>query len=305
MKENPVAIDAPVCAIIVTYNPVIANVRELCAGIAGQVSRIMLVDNDSGNADELSAAFHGAGLVDIISLPKNMGIAYAQNAGVAAAREQGAQYLVYFDQDSAVPAGFVDSLKRSFIDLSAVHKVAATVPILKDIRHGFFYPLIQLRSFGLRRKIVPTGHEREPFPISLAISSGTFTSMAVTDDVGDMRSDFFIDYVDTEWCLRAVHKGYSLFAVPAVCMLHAIGDNSIPFFKWRLVVHSAFRRYYRVRNAFFMLRLAHVPFLLGAREISVNAIHQAILITTQNHKFLNLKSFATAVKHGIAQYKGV
>jgi rhamnosyltransferase len=305
MKQNPVTIEASVCAIVVTYNPVIANVRELCAGIAGQVGKVFLVDNDSANAAELSAAFQGDEAVEIISLPKNMGIAYAQNAGVAAARAQGAQYLVYFDQDSAVPAGFVDTLKLAFIELSALHRIAATVPILKDSRHGFFYPLIQLRSFGRRRKIVPTGREERPFPISLAISSGTFTSMAVTDDVGEMRSDFFIDYVDTEWCLRAIHKGYSLYAVPAVCMLHAIGDNSIPFLKWRLVVHSAFRRYYRVRNAFFMVRLAHVPLLLGVREILVNAAHQAILFATQNHKLLNLKSFATAVRHGIAQYKGV
>jgi rhamnosyltransferase len=302
---EPDPASAPVHAIIVTYNPVIAHVQQLCASIAGQVAKIIVVDNDSANADNLAAAFRACDAVALIRLPKNMGIAYAQNAGVAAAKNGGAQYLVYFDQDSSVPASFVDTLKQAFIALSAKHKVAATVPILKDSRHGFFYPLIQMRAFGLRRKIVPTGLEHQPFAISLAISSGTFTSVAVTNDVGDMRSDFFIDYVDTEWCLRAIHKGYSLYAVPAVCMLHAIGDKSIPLFKWRLVVHSAFRRYYRVRNAFFMLRLAHVPLLLGVREIVVNSIHQLILFATQEHKLLTIKSFATAVRHGLAQYKGV
>lgn len=298
---NNICIDASgVYAIIITYNPEIDYLRRLTAALAGQVERVIVVDNGSANSAGLSALCCDQPHIQLIALAKNMGIAFAQNIGYDAAKEGGARFLIYFDQDSVVSKLFVSPLKKAFLSLSTLHKVALVAPIFKDEKNGFFYPLIFLNKFGLRRKVVPTGNEVHPIPISMAISSGTFTSVAVMDAVGGMRSDFFIDYVDIEWCLRAGRAGYSLFAIPGVCMLHSIGDRSIPFLKWRLVIHSEWRRYYRIRNGFFMLRLAHVPKILALREVLINALHQGVLILTQPNKVLQLKYFLRSVRDGCA-----
>lgn len=265
-----------------------------------QVERVIIVDNGSGNAADLSVLCADQQHIQLIALPKNMGIAQAQNIGFDAAKKSGAEFLIYFDQDSVVSKQFVLPLRNAFLSLSKLHKVALVAPIFKDERDGFFYPLIFLNKYGLRRKMVPVGNEGQPIPISIAISSGTFTSVAVMDAVGGMRSDFFIDYVDIEWCLRAGHAGYSMFAIPDVCMLHSIGDRSIPLLKWRLVIHSEWRRYYRIRNGFFMLRLAHVPKILALREVLINVVHQAILMLTQPNKALQLKYFLRGVRDGCA-----
>lgn len=288
-----------ICAIIVTYNPVLENVKNLLADIESQVNKIIIVDNGSENSNELLDICKEMDFIITEILSENFGIAFAQNAGVKIAKKNGADFVIYFDQDSSVPEHFVQILKQSFLDLSNNYKIAATVPIFKDSRFGFYYPLIVLGRFGLRTKILPTKIQTTPFPISLAISSGTFTSISVLDDIGQMRNDFFIDYVDTEWCLRALSKGYSLYAIPSVCMLHAIGDNSILILKWRIPVHSAFRRYYRIRNAFFLLRLSHVPKLLAIREIAFNFAHQIFLIVTQGNRFGNLKTLIKALKDGL------
>lgn len=293
-----------VWAVVVTYQPDPAKVAQLVADLAGQVAHIVIVDNGSRDADALSAAYQQAPTVTVSAQGSNLGIAAAQNAGVELARRGGAGFVIYFDQDSAIPAGFVGALQQAFLDLARTHRLAATVPVFRDSRHGFFYPLIVMKPNGLRRKIVPDGTERAPFAVSMAISSGTFTSLAVLDQVGPMRDDFFIDYVDTEWCLRALSKGYVLYAVPQACMQHAIGDRVIRVWRWRLVFHSALRRYYRIRNAFFMLRLKHVPLLLGLREIAFTVAQQLVFILTQKDRRAQLKSLVTGVRHGLGKFTG-
>lgn len=298
-QVNNISFDTSgVFAIVITYNPKIDYLRRLAAELLTQVEQLIVVDNGSDNADDCAVLCGEQRYIQLIALPENMGIAQAQNIGCDAAKKSGAEFLVYFDQDSVISKQFVQPLKNAFLSLSKSHKVALVAPIFKDERHGFFYPLVFLNKYGLRRKVVPTGNEVQAIPISMAISSGTFTSVAVMDAVGGMRSDFFIDYVDIEWCLRAGRAGYSLFAIPGVCMLHSIGDRSIPFLKWRLVIHSEWRRYYRIRNGFFMLRLTHVPKILALREVLINVVHQAILLLTQKNKALQLKYFLRGVRDG-------
>lgn len=288
-----------VFAIIVTYNAVPCHVLRLATSLAGQVDTIIVVDNGSANLAALRQGFDEHRQITLIALEQNMGIAFAQNAGIDHARRAGARYLIYFDQDSVITEQFVQPLKEAFISLSAMHQVALVAPVFKDEKNGFFYPLIWLNRYGNRRKIIPVGNETAPIPISIAISSGTFTSMSVMDQLGNMCSAFFIDYVDIEWCLRAVHEGYSLFAIPSVCMLHSIGERSIPFLKWRLVIHSEWRRYYRIRNGFWLLRLPHVPILLALREVLINTLHQAVLLLTQKNRLLQLKHFLRGVRDGV------
>ena len=304
ISDSPADGARGIFAVLVTYNPDPAKVASLVALLRSQVERVLVVDNGSANATALAAACAELPAITLLSLDSNTGIAHAQNAGVALARQQGARYIVYFDQDSTPPAGFVATLRRSFAALSAHAKVAATVPVFRHARDGFYYPLILLRRFGLRTKIVPDGAGGAPFVISMAISSGTFTSIAVLDDVGPMRDDFFIDYVDTEWCLRALARGYTFYAVPDASMLHAIGDHTMSFLRWRVPVHTAARRFYRIRNGFYMLRLAHVPLLLGLREVAFNCVHQVLMIATQRPRALQVRVFARAVLAGLGRFQG-
>lgn len=289
-----------VVAIVVAYNPTLETIKKLFLSLSTQVDKIIVIDNGSDNSRDLIRICDAVNSLVIECLLENKGIAYAQNFGLKIARKIDADYVIYFDQDSHVKSDFVDTLKRSFLQLSTHQPIAAVAPIFKDSRYGFYYPFIILDQFGFRSKIRPDGNEEKPFSVSLVISSGMFTSMKVLDDVGEMRDDFFIDYVDTEWCLRALSKGYYLYAVPDACMLHAIGDNSIKLLRWRLPVHSAFRRYYRIRNAFYLFGLSHVPKLLSLREITFNLIHQFILISTQKNKAANFRSLLKALKDGIA-----
>jgi rhamnosyltransferase len=189
----------------------------------------------------------------------------------------GATRVVFFVQDSVVPECFVEDLSAALSQMKSVTKACAIGPVFFDIDKNFTYPLIKLDKYGLRRRIIAQS-EVSPIEVSMLISSGTLMNLDILKQVGLMNESFFIDYVDTEWCLRAISLGFKFYAVPSVRMGHSIGDRSISLFGRHIPLHSSFRRYYRVRNATLMLKLPHVPKLLAFRELCVVLAQQIFFI---------------------------
>ncbi|WP_373976012.1 glycosyltransferase family 2 protein [Chitinibacter sp. SCUT-21] len=287
-----------VYSVIVTFNPVIANVESLLRQLTEQVNGVVVVDNGSVNEVDLAACVAKFERVELMKLACNHGIAAAQNFGIRSAAASGAEYIVFFDQDSSIESGFVDELTLAFQATPPAKKVACVAPVFVDSRYGFYYPLIEVNKYGFRRKIEPS-NKKELFNVSLVISSGSCISVDALKDIGGMNEDFFIDYVDTEWCLRAISNGYSIVIAPKAKMEHAIGDSSIKILFWRVPVHSAFRRYYRVRNSFYLLKLPHVPKVLALQEIFSSFVYQAILIFSTRSFSLYFRSWIVGVLDGI------
>jgi rhamnosyltransferase len=285
-----------IVAVIVTYHPDIEALRRQLKLIARQVQAIMLVDNASLTAEQLN------GLTEIAQVQKcesNVGIAKAQNIGIQKAIAAGADEIIFFDQDSVVPDGMIASLRQEFDRLSTSRRVGAVGPIYRDSKLGFYYPVIRINRLGLVRKIIPSDTS-EPIQVSCCISSGTLVPVSVLQDVGLLQQALFIDYVDTEWCLRAVAKGYEIFVVPAALMEHKIGDETLSFGHWRVPVHSPFRRYYRLRNVFILSGLKHIPKLLVAKEGLQGLCHQLILIATQKgNRLAYVKAGARGLVDGL------
>lgn len=289
-------IDTNVGAIVVSYNPEQSRLFALCEKLSNQVDVVILVDN--GSKDSFNKDLLSSGNIIVISLLENLGIATAQNIGIKKIVELGLQYVVFFDQDSVVPDGLVNTLKDNFITSSVHEKVAVVGPVFFDYRFLFYYPHIILNKIGVRKRLIlkPGDPITE---VSFIISSGMLTSIDVLSDVGFMKDELFIDYVDTEWCFRALSKGYKIFAIPNACMEHAIGDNNIKFLCWKLPVHSPFRRYYRMRNMFYLFKLPYIPLLLKLREFITNNVYQLIITIESDNKKAYFKSWFRALIDGV------
>jgi rhamnosyltransferase len=102
---------------------------------------------------------------------------------------------------------------------------------------------------------------REPWAaweeVESVITSGSLIPLAVHAAVGPFRDDFFIDYVDSEYCFRARAQGYRVIRTAKPLMSHTIGAPTrhtvLGLCKWT-TNHSADRRYYIARNDTVMLR---------------------------------------------------
>lgn len=285
-----------VIAIIVTYNPS-SNVLKLKNDLNLQNIKPIIVDN--GSKDFNFSVVEQDTYSYLLKLNDNLGIAIAQNKGIEKALELGAEYILFFDQDSTIPENFVQDMMDDYQLISNQNiKVGALGPRFIDERYNFYYKTISISKHGLRTKH-DVSNINEPFNSTLLISSGSLVSVETLKEVGLMRDNYFIDYVDTEWCLRAESLGFKNYISAKAVMKHTIGDNVLNFKFINVPVHSAFRRYFRVRNAFYMLREPHVPFLLFIREMTFNFIHQGILICFEKNRLAYIKSYFKGLKDGV------
>lgn len=244
-----------ICAIVVTFYPDLEVLKQQLYVLARQVDHIVVVDN--GSSIDLGQWLGEQCLTDVItllSLDHNYGIAKAHNLGIAHARDCGATYVLLMDQDSIPADDMVGQLVRVALDNK---NVAAVGPRYFDNRQCNPPPFIAVKGFKLERYLC-NGNQRS-VTTDYLISSGCLIPMATLNVVGGMREDFFIDYVDIEWGLRAKACGFQSFGACGAYMHHSLGDTPQRFFGKNIPVHSPLRHYYHVRNAILLYKEDWVP----------------------------------------------
>ncbi len=284
-------------SVVVTYNPDWVAVQQLANRLFSAGVQSIIVDNSEV---EINNKTLDREYCTLLSLGENLGIASAQNKGIDYCLEKNADIIVFFDQDSVISDEFISKLVEPIM----TQNENIVAPTFIDAEKGFFYPIVSISKYGMRKKVLPS-KTSPSFHTNTAISSGTAVKSTVFDIVGKMKEDLFIDYVDTEWCLRCENFGIKILILPDNQMLHSIGDKSFNIAGFTVPVHSPQRRYYRVRNSFAMLRFKHIPIILGLREVSFSLIHQLLLIITQKGKRKEYAKYGIiAVWHGIKSVKG-
>ena len=219
-------------SVIVCYEPT-KDIFVLISSLIKQNVYPIIIDNSENNYLD----FDGINCV-YKKLGDNVGIAKAQNIGIDLALAQGAEAIVFFDQDSMIS----DDLIYRLYEPIKLHKTVISVPIYRNSGGNFFYQIVQCNRLGWRRKIIP--HTEMPnFHTNIAISSGSMVKSELFDIVGKMDTDLFIDHVDTEWFLRASDKGYNALVITNAVMNHTIGDNLLNLSFMRIFIHSPTRRY--------------------------------------------------------------
>lgn len=251
-----------VCAVIVTYNPNIDDFSKLLEALLPQVAYAVVVDNSSSFDITSVIARWSDQNVELLQMRENVGIAAAQNAGIERALKLGADFVLLSDQDSVPSSSMVAELLAAVTFAhadSVAPPVAAVGPATVDSRTGqvsFFV----IECAGIPRMWKPPADIKKHPPrieVVFLIASGTLIPIEVIKRIGAMRSNYFIDHVDTEWCFRAKAAGYRLLGVPASRLEHKLGDavKRVWFFGSRQVMyHSPLRDYYMFRNTLQMLR---------------------------------------------------
>lgn len=257
-----------VSSITITYNPNINILNRQLFSLKEQVSMIIVVDNCSNNVDDIETLVDGIENAYLIKLTDNIGIAGAQNQGIALAKSYMMDHIVLFDHDSDVPEGFVQGLLEAEAELlNKGFKVGAIGPTFSDADSGYNYPVSKFVSStkytGFKLERVYLDDSNTFSEVYFLIASGCLIRLNVLDDVGVMDQDLFIDNVDLEWCYRARNIGYKVFATSNAHLKHRIGDGSRKILGRKISIHSNLRKYYNIRNNLFLLKYDYVP--LGAK----------------------------------------
>jgi rhamnosyltransferase len=255
---NPPVASPEVVAVVVTYEPELPALEEQLRAVAPQVGAILVIDNAS--AVDLPAWLEALGLDNLQGrrLPDNLGVATAQNRGIEWARAQGGRYVLLLDQDSLPAPGMVAGL------LGVIHEkqaagiaVAAVGPRYQDQRRRALQPFVRVRGLSIGR--VHCHDDTDVLEVDHLIASGSLIPMTTLADVGGMVDELFIDYIDTEWVLRARQRGYKAYGVCAARMRHVLGAEPIRLLGREVVARPPLRHYYMFRNAMWIYRQAWVP----------------------------------------------
>lgn len=245
MNEMPIDRNQPppISAVVVTYQPeavLLDNLRRLC----NQVAEIVLVDNGSSGA---AARFvESAGKlpgVRLICNETNLGIAAALNIGIRHALQSGRSWVATFDQDSAISEHYFEQLFTAYAACPSSPSVGMIVP------GGWGDPRRAVR----KETRAPTAWSFVPG----AVNSGSLIKTAVFPATGFFDESLFIDYVDTDFCLRLQKSGFKILSATAVFLAHELGEKQTC--RWlglpiSFRSHAVWRYYYIVRNRLLLYR---------------------------------------------------
>lgn len=256
--QEPDTAAARVVAVTVAHRPDMARLQAQMAALSTQVDAAVVVENEA--LGELSVLLqlprlHGAPRVLHLPMPGNEGLARAQNLGLARARAEGATHVLLMDDDSVPHPQMVARLLEA---LRAHPDAAAAGPWYRDARvERARSPFVRIE--GLRMRRLPCTEDTPPMPVDHLIASGCLIPIPMLDRVGPMREDFFIDFIDVEWCLRARHAGHPVYGVCAAGLEHRLGGTPVRWLGREFLNHAPWRLYYQVRNACLIYGESWVP----------------------------------------------
>jgi GT2 family glycosyltransferase len=244
-----------IASVTVAYNGARVLPRQLDA-LHQQTWRpdeIVVVDNASSD-NTVSTIEKNYSEVTILKQAENCGVGGGYAAGLQyAINERKCDWVWMLDQDSVPTNDCLENLIGSLRDLGEnASDTAILAPVSFNAESSFDYSAA-LWCNGFRSA---DAKNARIFFVDSVISSGTLLRREAVEEVGLPRADFFMDFVDHEYCLRLRRHGYKIAVVPKSRLDHALGDTVQAEFlglKKSWPAHAPWREYYMARNEVFTI----------------------------------------------------
>lgn len=222
--------DGAVYVIVVNWNNAGDTIRclESLSGVNVTEMRVLVVDNGStdGSADTIRKRFPQYGLLE---LETNRMYGGGCNAGFELARKEGAEYVIFLNNDTVVDPGFLEPLISSFRDHDAV---AITVPRIyyMDFPDRLWYAggevdlrMGRVAHRGIRKK----DGERFDRACETEYATGCCLAMRVSDFSRFQGFDerFALYGEDVDLSLRVREAGKRVLYVPASRVWHSVSAS--------------------------------------------------------------------------------
>ena len=232
---------AKICGCVILYHPtevVYNNIQSYYHDVA----RLYVVDNTEREHfnHQLYHVLSNLERIHFISNFENYGIAHALNQAVEKAIEEGYDFILTMDQDSAVCKDYIGMLLRivqkNNLDIATLGIIAPFHKVHGDIVN------VELQDISDKMFVM---------------ESGNLLNLSAYKKVGGFFEDLFIDRVDHEYCLRLKTHNYRVIQVNSVVLEHPCGHVTKHILLNRAYYtsnHSPLRRYYMTRNALYVIK---------------------------------------------------
>jgi rhamnosyltransferase len=229
--------------IFVLYQPTEEFLSNLIKA-RGLCPNMVAVDNSPEADPRLHECLREQG-IQVMYNRNQGGLAGAYNRGAEILLERKCEVIFLLDQDSDIEALFFKKMMQACRELGTDEFLVG--PKIYEVNLEKCMPVFQPGKYLPKR--LPIDDQNEGmFPSLCIISSGSAISAAAYRKLGTFREDYFIEYIDIEYSLRAVSQSIPVYMNAAVTMRQTTGKIERHGDKYT-TNHMAWRRYYGARNA--------------------------------------------------------
>lgn len=244
-KTTSLLSPAQICGVVVAYQPQDALYLRLQSHLQ-QLEHLIVVENGCQSAPDATlqafAADHSG--ITLLHLHEN-NLARAQNLGILKAKELNYQAIMLLDDDSTLQPGMLSAL----LDAYDNPQLGLIAPDMREAnrREAARYVVPWLKVAFKRI----AAHQQTIDGSFTPVASGSLIPLSVIGQVGLMDERFEIDYVDREFCLRLLSRGYQTRVAGKAQLIHQLGtqpEQAMAGLPIPLRNHSPARRHTIFRN---------------------------------------------------------
>jgi len=228
-----------IAGVVTLYNPdddIIDNINSYL----DDIDKLYVIDN-SNNSNEKKLPTNKK--IEYFPNYENLGVAKALNIGAKYAIKDKCQWLLTMDQDSRFKKGDVGRM-ISYIKENDCSLVGIVTP------------------WHVINTVIVKPKEEIDHPFEV-MTSGNIINLDAYQKVKGFKDWYFIDDIDIEYCMNLNVHGYHIDRLNYIELAHDLGDIKLKHLLGRNFVcsnHNYIRRYYMVRNTFYLNQEYHERF---------------------------------------------
>ena len=214
--------------------------------------RILVVDNGStdNSVEEIRSKFP---FIDILETHENLGYAEGNNFGIRYAMQGKPEYVFVLNNDTLLESTMMSKLVQAAEKDSCIGMVGPTMFCIEPQEALFaagsfvLWNEGSLNHRGMFELPGPYVGSDKPQPVDFIVGCGLLVRRELIEEIGMLDANYYLNYEDVEWGIRAHRFGYQVLYVPQAVMWHKVSAT--------LGQASPANTYYMTRNAlrFFML----------------------------------------------------
>lgn len=214
---------------------------------------VIVLDNASsdGSVEAIRTTYPQ---IQVIQLDKNLGYAGNNNVGIAAAVEQGADWVFVLNEDTVLAPDCIEQLVRSGEQNHRIGIVGPLVfhydePQIVQSAGGKLGP--KWDAWHLEQNKPYSEHLQRESDVDWISGCALLIRRDVIEQIGMIDERFFYYWEEVDWCLRAQHADWRITLVPSAQLWHkGVQRNYQP---------KPSVAYYDTRNHLLLMAKHHAP----------------------------------------------
>ena len=236
--------------------------------ISYKTFEIIIVDNNSSEADSVKLESIINNGINVIFLNTNLGFSGGNNTGIKIALEQNVDFILLLNNDTTVEKDFLEILLNKFQTDESIGIVAPQINYYDEPNKiwsaGGKISKLRASGFALTNKM-ENELKKKDRNVDFVSGCCMLIKKEVIEKVGLFDENYFLYLEDTDLCCRARAEGYKILVTHDTKIYHKVsGSTKICF--------STTPLYYTTRNRLYFIKKNFPNFIIISSLYLISAM---------------------------------